>query len=51
LTDSGAAFLFIAKPSSGPASNPPELSLAAADPAHFHPIFENDAAIVYRLDP
>jgi hypothetical protein len=47
LRESHAAYLFICK--SGPAPLPPELSFAAADPARFVRIFENDAAVVYEV--
>jgi hypothetical protein len=52
LRRSGAKYLLIAKadltglPEAPP---PPELSFARDDPARFQMIFENDAAVVYRI--
>jgi hypothetical protein len=54
LAASGATHLFVAKldiaahekPANPP---PPEIAFAAARPERFVPVFENDAAVVYRI--
>jgi hypothetical protein len=42
-----AAYLFVAR--DGVVKDPPELSLAQTDPQRFEPVFENAAAVVYRI--
>lgn len=47
LLSSGAGCIIIGKPVYAP--NPPELAMAEEQPAHFQKMFENQAAVVFRI--
>jgi hypothetical protein len=49
LRESGAQYLFIAKPGSGGA-NPPELDFARHSP-EFREVYDNSSAAIFRIEP
>lgn len=50
LSASGAQYLIVVRPAYGPAKDPPEIGFAAQEPSRFQQLFENEAAIVYRIE-
>ncbi len=50
LSDSAARYLLVVKPAYGPAPNAPELAFAVEDSTRFTHLFENEAAVVYRIE-